>query len=277
MRFFFADDAKQTRPTRDGMGPLVATGGVIVPDGQLRRLEQEIGEICEHFGFPPGEEFKWSPGRDQWMSANLIEDRRRDFLLEILRLSAAHDTNVLVVIEDTNRGRAVAESPDPEADVTTMFLERADTHLQQVRDDGVVIVDRPSGGTRGDEDKFLLRCLETLEEGTRYVKPQRIAIPVLSAPSHLVRLQQLADVVTSCTLAFVAGERTYAPPIFETIRPMFLRDGVKTGGIGLKIHPDSIYANLYHWLLGDSHLWKGGMGSPLPTTGLPYARDADHF
>ena len=278
MHFFFADDAKQGKPTRDGVGPLVGIGGIVVPGDRVRGLEHEVDETCEASGFPPGEEFKWSPERDQWMHANLVEDARRQFFLSVLRLAGAHGAEALVVIEDVRHARAIADAASPEADVTRMFLERADNYLRwaRVNDYGVVIVDRPGGGRR-EEDKFLLECLETLQVGTKYVKPQRIALPVLSARSDLVRLAQLADVVTGCTLSRVAGEKQYAPPVFDAIRPLLLRDGPKTGGIGLKIHPDFVYANLYHWLLGDSHHTKLGMGIPFPLAGRPYARDPDRY
>lgn len=278
MHFFFADDAKQGKPTRDGMGPLVATGGVVVPGDRVRGLEQEIDRICEASGFPTGEEFKWSPDRDQWMHANLVGDARRDFFLNILRLAAACGAEALVVIDDTRYATAIRDAPSHEADVTRMFLERADNYLRwaRVNDHGVVIADRPGGGRR-EEDKFLLDCLETLQVGTKYVKPERIALPVLSARSDLVRLAQLADVVTGCTLSRVAGEAQYAPPVFEGIKPLLLRDGGRIGGIGLKIHPDYIYVNLYHWVLGDDTFWRGGGGWPLPIVGRPYRQSPDRY
>lgn len=269
MRFFFADDARQDKPSREGMGPLVASGGAVLSADQVHKLEQAIGEVCVDFGFPRREEFKWSPHRDQWMWANLVDDRRRDFFLAVLRLAETHQARVLVIVEDRRYKTATTGAPSPEADVTRMFLERADHYLRwsDVNDRGVVIVDRPGGGRR-EEDRFLLECLETLQAGTEYVKPERIALPVLSARSDLVRLAQLADLVTGCTLSCVAGEKQFAPPIFEAIRPLMLGDGMKTGGVGLKIHPDFVCANLYHWLLGDSHFWKMGVGVPFPWKGV---------
>jgi hypothetical protein len=49
----------------------------------------------------------------------------------------------------------------------------------------------------------------------------------------------------------------------------------RIGGVGLKLHADLRYANLYHWLLGDSHWWKGNVGIPLPAEGHPYVNSAD--
>jgi hypothetical protein len=273
VHFFFADDAKQGKPTRERMGSLVAIGGIVVPGDRLQSLEQEISRACDAAGFPPGEEFKWSPRRDQWMYANLVEDARRDFFREVLRLAADHGAEALVVIDDTSYGKAISDAPNHETDVTRMFLERADNYLRwtRVNDHGVVIADRPGGG-RLEEDKFLLDCLEMLQVGTKYVKPERIALPVLSVRSDLVRLAQLADVVTGCTLSRVAGEAQYAPPVFEGIKPLLLKTGGRVGGVGLKIHPDLIYVNLYHWVLGDDTFGEEVEVGHCPSLGIRTTR-----
>lgn len=215
------------------------------------------------------------------MYANLVENARREFFLEILRLASAHGAEALVVIDDTRYRTAVSDAPDHETDVTRMFLERADNYLRwaRVNDYGLAIADRPGGGRR-EEDEFLVGCLETLQVGTEYVKPGRIALPVLSVRSDLVRLAQLADVVAGCTVSRVAGEARYAPPVFEGVKPLLLRDalagGQRIGGIGLKIHPDFVYVNLYHWLLGDTHHVKMALGVPFPLE-RPYARSPDSY
>ena len=42
------------------------------------------------------------------------------------------------------------------------------------------------------------------------------------------------------------------------------QDRQRIGGVGLKIHPDLRYANLYYWLVGDDVIFKGWNGFPLP-------------
>ena len=86
MHLIFADDAKQASPSRLGMGPLVATGGLIVPAETCGQLEMAVNQACADAGFPDGEKFKWSPGRKTWMRSNLVEDDRRDFFLRVLGL-----------------------------------------------------------------------------------------------------------------------------------------------------------------------------------------------
>jgi hypothetical protein len=117
-------------------------------------------------------------------------------------------------------------------------------------------------------------CLETLQAGTNYVLPDRIAINVVSTPSKLVRLLQLADVVTSCTTAMVSGENNFAPLIFPEVRKLMVSSLGRVGGYGLKIHPDVRYRNLYHWLVGDTHFVRGWMGGPMPMplSSYPYSK-----
>jgi len=275
MLFCFAADARQQKPSRERMGPLVATGGLITPGPAVAPLERAIDALYRDCGFPPGEEFKWSPRRDQWMRAGLVEDHRAEFFARVLATAAEHGAQTVVVIEDSSH-RCATDAPNAEMDVTRLFLERVENRFGAARSEGIVIVDRP-GGDRAAEDRFLAGCLETLQSGTKYVKPTHVALYVLSTPSHLVRLVQVADVVTSCTLAAVAGEPRFAPPIFEMIKPMFPRDLGRVGGVGLKIHANYVYMNPYHWLLGDRDFVKYPSGIPLPVAASPYARDPNRW
>lgn len=273
MDLVFADDARQNSPSRAGMGPLVAIGGIHVPSAVVGYLEKQIDSLCIDFGFPTGEQFKWSPGRGLWMRDNLVSTRREEFFNGALSLIREHGAVAIVVVEDASRATATG-APTAEVDVTRLFLERVHRRLGAVDSEGIVVVDRPSGG-RADEDAFLSDCLETLQNGTDYVKPERIALNPLPTPSKFIRLLQVADVVTSCTVATIGGEDCFAPPVFEMIKPILQNDMGRIGGVGLKLHPDFRYANLYHWLLGDAYFYKMGIGYPLPLPGSPYSSGPD--
>ncbi len=275
MHLFFADDSRQEAPTRPMMGALVATGGFLIDGDRTKELEARLNKLCHETGFPNGEPFKWSPGRELWMTSKLTGTNRQDFFVAALEAAASLDTKCIVVIEDKTQTRATFAKTS-EADVTALLLERIDNSLRRVKQDGLVVVARPQGG-RGDEDKFLADCLEVLQSGTEYVKPSTIAVNVLTSPAKLVRCLQLADVITSAATAHIAGEGTYSPPIFEKLKMMFARDTYRINGIGLKLHPDLKYANLYHWLLGDKLIFKQAMGKTLPSPTLPYAKDANTY
>lgn len=275
MDFVFADDARQAHPTRPGMGELVAVGGVRVPDGSVRDLERAINQECTRVGFPTGEWFKWSPGSElPWMRTSLTGTARTNFFTTVLGLAAAHGATALFVMED--KARTVADkAPNHEEDATRLFLERVENRLRADGSTGIVLADRPGGGPQ-DQERFLADCLNVLQEGTTYVRPDHIALNVITTPSKMVRLLQLADVVTSCTLAYVGGESSHSPLVMPAIRPLFgCGGGNNVGGGVVKLHPDLCYVNLYHWLFEDQTYWRGGSGHPLPASGYPYSKAAD--
>src|SRR5262245_43253012 len=211
---FFADDSRQRRPTRPGMErrPLVAAGGILVDAGIVRTLEEQLDKLCEATGFPPGEEFKWSPARRSWMRGNLTGDRQKQFFADVLAVVAEGGARALVVVEDTRSTPATNPTIDSELDVVVMLLERIDSELRQLTSVGIVVADRPGGGRR-EGDKFLDGCLGTLRAGTAYASLERIALMV-AEDSRRVHLLQVADVVTGCTTSAVAGETNFAPSVF---------------------------------------------------------------
>lgn len=270
MRFVFLDDSRQGTPSRPGMGPLVAIGGLSIDGDRARDVERALDRRCKDAAFPPGEPFKWSPGRELWMREGLTGQARQQFYLDVLNILKAAKATAHFVASDITHRRATGATSF-EADVTNMILERIHMHLETSRKDGLVITDRPSGG-RPDEDKFLLGCLEMRQAGAGYVVPKRICVNVVSSPSKFIRLLQAADLIVSCSLSRVAGEFTYSPPIFDAMKKMFCAGPGRTGGIGFKLHPDFRFANLYHWLIGDKTFWRMGVGVGLPLADRPYAK-----
>jgi hypothetical protein len=276
MRFLFAEDGRQDFPTRKGMGPLVAAGGISVPNESLGRLENQLEELCGNFGFPKGASFQWGPGEDLWMNKNLIEEKKTDFFIRALNLAEKFGVKALVAIADTKLGTATKTAPDGFADVISLFLERVQKHLSKSQEEGILIVDQKSGENE-KKGKFLNGYLELLQSSPTYVRPQRISLNVLSAQARYNRLLQLAQVVTSCSVSIVGGEVHISAPVFSHIKPLFLNEKGRIGGVGLKIHPDIRYSNLYHWLLGDSFLIRvsKNAGIPLPSSKYPYYSSVD--
>ena len=273
MDIFFADDSRQNSPSRKGMGKLVAAGGIYFPDESVRPLEQRLRGVCEECGFPEGAEFKWSPGRELWMRDNLVGEDRSAFFAAALGAASELGAKATVVVVDCGYAKATGAETH-EMDATQLLLERANGLFARNGSDGLVVADQPCGG-RPDERAFLELCSRTLLEGTDYIRFDRIAVNVLSTPSRMVRCLQLADVVVSCTTQFVSGEDKHAPAIFGHIRAIMDAEGGRTGGYGLKLHPDGRYGNLYHWLVGDDTFWKHHAGIPLPWSGLLYGDNCD--
>ena len=274
MDFFFCDDASQLHPLRAGMGdPLVAAGAVCVPEEALKPLTTIIATLRQDAGFPEGQPFKWSRGRELWMHSGLVEDERLAFFRRVLSEAARHAVQAIVVVEDTGCSKAMNDSSTVEDDVTSLLLERVQWCLKG-RGNGCVIADRPGGQRVSEHEQFLANRLEMLATGTRFVTYNRILL-FMNMPSRLNLMLQLADLVTGCTLAFVGGETRYSPPVFDFAKKLMRHNGDRIGGISLKIHPDFKYANLYHWLVGDTHHYRGNTGLPMPLKGYRYFNN-DH-
>jgi hypothetical protein len=275
MDLVFADESSQVRPTRPGMRPLIALGGLLVGEENVQSLNEAIEACCEQAGFPNGSEFKWSPGRELWMWKSLVGPKRRRFFLDVVDALAQAHAQVVVVVEDTV-SRPANTGLSHEEDLVVLFLERVASRLRDRHSRGLIIADRP-GGDRAAEDRFLNAYLELVARGTEFVQPREIIISVAFTASKLSRLLQAADLVTGCTLSLISGEQVFAPEIFAAIHPLVPRAWDRCGGIGIKIHPDLRYVNLYHWLYGDSHHIRQGSGLPLPLRSYGYFTGADVF
>jgi hypothetical protein len=271
MDFFFADDSRQRTPTRQGMNALVGVGGIYVPSQNVKPLERALNALCVTAGFPPGEEFKWSPGREDWMRDGLTARLRSEFYSGVLRLCSENRVRIVVVASDTSSAHPRA-CTSHEHFVVQMLIERIERLAAAEGSDAVIVFDRP-GGAQDQDDSFLAQCLETIQDGTAYVRPNRIALNALSTGSHFIRLLQAADVVAGCVLANLSGETRYSPAVLTSIKPMIASSNGSVGGFGIKICPDFWYVNLYRWLFDDTHYWRGNVGHPLPLGKRPYSRN----
>jgi hypothetical protein len=176
------------------------------------------------------------------------------------------------VIVSDETSRTPASCATHQEFVTKMLIERVNWMAMSKQSTALIVSDRPGGNATTDR-VFLAQCLEAIQKGTGYVTPKHIAINTLSTDSTLIRLLQAADLFVSSVTAFVAGESTFSPPIFAAIRPLLASQAGRAGGIGLKLHPDFSYVNLYHWLLGDYDFWRGNTGWSLPFMNRMYAKD----
>jgi hypothetical protein len=98
---------------------------------------------------------------------------------------------------------------------------------------------------------------------------------VLTTPSHLVRHLQLADLVTGITTAMFCGQYKYAAPLFPLVKRLLIVNRMEgIAGTGLKVFPNEAI-NLYHWVLREDFLHRGGgaVSYPLPQEHFPYASD----
>lgn len=269
MEIFFADDSI-CRASRPGLGRLFGFGGILINDDALLPLERTIDEICGRARIPDGTELKWSPSRSNWIHRNLVGRAREDCYRQVLEAAHNHGARAVVVVWDESRSRH--RGPAVMQRVFEYAFERVSMRLQDEDRIGIIVADRPGGGSK-EEERLLRDCVATIHAGTQYVAAGRIALNLLTTPSHLVRHLQVADLIVGATTAAVGGESTYALPMMATIKPMFIRNSLGLiGATGLKICPSDLI-NLYHWVLGETMYARAATmsGVALPWRARPYA------
>lgn len=270
----FLDDSKQNDAPRQGIGSLVAIGGIIVAASQANEMNRRLAEECSSkFGLPNDAPFKWSPPKKSWCRTNLSDQKRGELIKHVLTIAREYDPSAIVSLCE------LATSPITGADThemsaLLMVMERFHGSLE-FRETGMIIIDRPAGG-KSDEENYLTTCADIAASGSKYAKFKNLACPIVSMPFSLSRILQVADLIVSITTAHFAG-RPAAAEFFPYVLPLLKPLDGRRGGASVKIHPDFKYANLYHWLLEDEYLKRGSTGVPMPLEDRPYRHSPDTY
>ncbi|TCO77147.1 DUF3800 domain-containing protein [Chromatocurvus halotolerans] len=263
----YIDDCGQKhRHTIAGLGKLRGYGALIFDINKVRELELSVAKLLESKGLDAETELKWSP--DAGSRLRTFTGREHLFR-EVIELYAAEGAKAIVVIWDEGHGTLEGESANDE--LMKYLFERIVTHMGAERKT-LVICDQPGGGHKSISrliEKFSFNYLQ----GTPYVRPEACVHNILTTPSHLCRGVQVADLIGGSTLQMVAGNHTYASVLFHSVKPMLITNwaGVISGS-GLKLGPDVI-RNLYHWVLGEEWLYRGGTACHLPVASWPFSED----
>lgn len=262
MWFAFVDDSATNDPPREGLGELVALGAVLVPEDQVKAYGERLSAIRSRCGLPPDEEFKWKPARD---SALYALDGERRFAVRKAMLVGAAELGVRSTVVVWDRGHLGWEKERILPEIRKYLYERIEMCLQANGQTGVVIADEPGGG-RSENCKWLTSTLELTKEGTEYVRPKSVVLPMLTSPSHHVPHIQLADLVTAATTAAIAGRKSGLSLIELLSRLAHTNAWGQIGGAGVKLCPAQLN-NLHHWIWGETDYMYRQEWVRLPSTG----------
>jgi hypothetical protein len=271
MHIFFADDSTQNG-MRQGMGKLIAFGGLLLHESQLKAVGDGIDQAAKRAGAPDGTEIKWSPPPTNWFNKNCHGDARTKLFHDVLDVVAQAGGKAIVVVWD--EAQTVLQGDRAFEKVVDFVFERATTHLTYEKSTCIMVADKPGGGKQ-QEATFLDNFVERVQNGTAWVKPDRVLLNVLTTPSRLLRHLQAADVIVGSTTAMIAGNYKYSRPVFDAVKPLLVKNKNGTiGGAGVKVFPNESI-NVYRWALGESHYVRVGMnaGWPLPIKGQRYEAD----
>jgi hypothetical protein len=271
MRVAFLDDSEQASPPRTGLGHLLAFAAAIFPEEGLAPFAEDLSGIAAGLGIPAGEEIKWNPPRGSFLKSadgQLVKALRR----RMLEAALDHHVRTVTVIIDHGaryQGRSKAEVGKI---ILEWLYERVSMHLGDHNAPGIMIADKPGGGAR-EEKRWLAEALELTRDGTEYVEPGRVVLPVLTADSRHVPHLQLADLVAAATTGAVAGN----PPALELgplLAKLMHRHSLgDANGAGLVLFPRAY--NLLHHCFGETSASSPGMMSryTLPRREWRYAAD----
>lgn len=271
MRLVFIDDSQQLTPPRQGLGPLLAMGGVIVPDEHVRALGDALAGIKRAAGVPDEEELKWKPPKGSYL-AGADGEVVKKLRLDLLSAAESHHARSIVVVLDHGAAYINESGATVGGIVLKWLFERVTMHLRDHESRGLIVSDKPGGGS-SQEGKWLHETLNLTNFGTEYVQPDGIALPILTAPSHHVPHLQLADLIVAATTAAVAG-RESGLALKRSLLALAHRHSLgDINGAGLVLFPECY--NLYYWALGATSWSKPSKltRTSLPVTGFRYDTD----
>jgi hypothetical protein len=232
VRLLFLDESG-----RLDQGGLFALGGIAVRDAEWRDLREIWQRTLREHRWPLDREVKWHGIRKGEVPPVLA-----DAVFEAL---AGAPFIAYAVLMDLDRGprefppatHPFFRSPEDVYGTALMFLAERFHHLLREEDEcGLIVVD-----SRFREDDMRLRRFfgELTEEGTPYVKLERIVEGLFLGPSHYSIGLQCADLVVAATAAAERGVGQGAG-YFRRLEPRFARHPVRGDlrGVGLKRFPD---------------------------------------
>jgi hypothetical protein len=271
MRLVFIDDSQQPKPKRAGLGYLLALGAVIIEDYHVAGFSVDLDQIRATLDIPADEEIKRAPDkasslRGQWDTLTRV--RRA-----MLEAAQRRGVKTVVVIMDHTARYTDLSQPEAGAEILKRLYERVSMHLADVGDIGVIIADKHGGGT-ADENKWLADTLALTKDGTEYVTPGRIVLPIVTAHSHHVPHLQLADLVVAATTAAYAGSNP-ALGLVPLLRPLMHRHRLNDiNGAGIVQIPE--HPNLYYWVFEEVSYSRPSTNFTLtlPASNLDYYNDA---
>lgn len=270
-RVAFLDDSEQENPPRRGLGPLRAMAAAIFPADQLAPFAAALTALRTELGIPDGEELKWKPPKGSFLAGaggDLVGRLRRGML------AAAHDHRVRTVTVIIDHGAAYKSQTREQVGATALawLFERVSMHLADHGALGIMIADKPSGGSR-EEKRWLAEALELTNDGTQYVDPGKVVLPIVTADSRHVPHLQLADLIAAATTGAIAGH-PHALELGPQLAELMHRNSLDhVNGTGLKLFPER--HNLLYHCFGETEISKASLmaGAGLPLPGAPYADD----
>lgn len=223
-------------------------------------------------GIPPDEEIKWKPRRGGFL-ASAGRELTAELRTRMLQVAIDHEVRSVVVILDHSATYKRSSQDEVGIELLKWLFERVSMHLDDHNDIGAMIADKPGGGS-AEEGRWLANTLTLTDDGTEYVKPGKIVLPIMTAPSHHVPHLQLADLIVAASTAAVAGRRSGLELKGQLSQLAHRNVHGDANGAGIVLYPPELL-NLYYHAFGEESASRPStnVGVRLPYPRFPYATD----
>jgi hypothetical protein len=230
----------------------------VVRDEQIAPYSTALSAIRTELGIPENEEIKWKPPKGSYL-ASAGKEVITNLRTRMLQAAIDHDIRSIVVIIDHGAAYKSRSAVEVGKELLKWLFERVTILLSKADDIGMMIADKPGGGP-ADEGRWLAETLRLTNDGTEYVEPGKIVLPILTAPSHHVPHLQLADLVAAASTAAVAG-RPAGLELKDLLRQLAHRNQYDFAwGAGIVLFPIEM-VNLCYWAFGEETAFKVSMNS----------------
>lgn len=234
---------------------ILGYGGFVVDEAELRNVELGVRAVKAKHGVPQDVELKWSPRPNHFLRSKAFEGKRPELYRDTLAI--LNDTEATVLcgvhyLEDCygrkDHGWSVAKTKEWAAKKQLAYLAERFQRPVLSSSDGTGIIIADEYESRKGEQALIEYFRATMLEGTQFEQLDRIAVPVLTAPSTHSSHIQVADIVAGVVVGHLGGN-PYAAEQFEPVALRCLRnprEGVtvfdsslseEVLGFGIKVFP----------------------------------------
>jgi hypothetical protein len=245
----FVDDSTCKIPTVNGAAKRRWYGyaGLAIQDVHLPALDRKFEDLKTIYGFPTRlssssnppsldayREAKYNPTKQQWMHSNLIDDRRRSFFEESIKIISNLSGLFLFSYYDESCdscGEAIAKSRALE----NLYERINAVAIDQNSSIGIVVCDIE--GSQSQVHQLITKATGIARFGSWFQRDMKTNLyPVLlTADSNVHAGLQIIDIALGSLTKMLHNEPKYAPPIWDAASKISFERGGIVKGWGVKL------------------------------------------
>ncbi len=245
----FVDDGSCKIPTSDGEAKRRWYGyaGLAIQDVHLPTLDQKFENLKTIYGFPTRfptssntssldayREAKYNPTKQQWMHSNLIDDRRRSFFEESIKI--IHDLSGTFLFSYYDEScDSCGETTAKSRSLENLYERINAVAVDQNSSIGIVVCDIE--GSQAQVQQLITKATGIARLGSWFQRDMKtnLYLVLLTADSNVHAGLQIIDIALGSLTKMLHGESKYAPPIWDAVSKISFSRGGTVKGWGVKL------------------------------------------